>query len=74
MEKYGCKQIVDIEKMIQRFPFLPEQILEPLKEKEITISLSDLNMLLGHKDRRKKYFEPLQRVLGNFMVILRFAT
>lgn len=74
VEKYGCKQMVDIEKMIQRFPFLPEQILKPLKEKEITISISDLNKLLGHKDRRKKYYEPLQRVLGNFKVKLRFAT
>lgn len=74
VEKYGCKQIVDIEKMIQRFPFLPEQILEPQKEKEITISLSDLNKLLGHKDRRKKYYEPLQKVLGNFKVKLKFAT
>lgn len=74
VEKYGCKQIVDIEKMIQRFPFLPEQILEPLKEKEITIFLSDLNKLLGHKERRKKYYEPLQKVLGNFKVKLRFAT
>lgn len=74
VEKYGCKQIVDIEKMIQRFPFLPEQILEPLKEKEITISLSVLNKLLGHKDRRKKYYEPLQRVLGIFKVKLRFTT
>lgn len=74
VRKYGCKQIVDIEKMIQRFPFLPEQFLEPLNEMEITISLSDLNKLLGHKDRRKKYYEPLQRVLGNFKVKLRFAT
>ena len=74
MEKYGCKQIVDIEKMIQRFPFLPEQIIEPQKEKKINISVPELNDLLGYKDRRRKHYEPLQRVLEKFKVKLEIIT
>ena len=73
-EKYGGRQLCNIEKLTLRFPFLPEQIIEPQKEKKINISVPELNDLLGYKDRRRKHYEPLQRVLEKFKVKLKIIT
>ena len=73
-EKYGGRQLCNIEKLTLRFPFLPEQIIEPQKEKKINISVPELNDLLGYKDRRRKHYEPLQRVLEKFNVKLEIIT
>lgn len=65
----GKRVISQIEKMVQRFPYIPEMIVKGGKNKTITIRLKELNQLLDKK-RKKRDYNLLRTVLQKFGVYL----
>ena len=61
--------ISQIEKMVQRFPYIPEMIVKGGKNKTITIRLKELNQLLDKK-RKNRDYDLLRTVLQKFGVYL----
>lgn len=65
----GKRVISQIEKLVQRFPYIPEMIVEGGKNKTIAINLKELNQLLGKKKKKRDY-KHLITVLQEFGVCL----
>ena len=65
----GKRVISQIEKMVQRFPYIQEMIVKGGKNKTITIRLKELNQLLDKK-RKKRDYNLLRTVLQKFGVYL----
>ena len=65
----GKRVISQIEKMVQRFPYIQEMIVKGGKNKTITIRLKELNQLLDKK-RKKRDYDLLRTVLQKFGVYL----
>lgn len=65
----GKRVISQIEKLVQRFPYIPEMIVEGGKNKTITINLKELNQLLDKKKKKRDY-KHLRTVLQKFGVYL----
>ena len=65
----GKRVISQIEKLVQRFPYIPEMIVKGGKDKTVTIRLKELNQLLDKK-RKKRDYDLLRTVLQKFGVYL----
>lgn len=61
--------ISQIEKLVQRFPYISEMIIDGGKNKTITIRLKELNQLIGIKKKKRDY-RHLITVLQKFGVCL----
>ena len=65
----GKRVVSQIERLSQRFPYIPEMIVEGGKNKIIAINLKELNQLLDKKKKKRDY-KLLRAVLQKFGVCL----
>lgn len=65
----GKRVVSQIEKLVQRFPYISEMIVEGGKTRNIFINLKELNQLLNKKKKKRDY-KHLRTVLQKFGVCL----
>ncbi len=65
----GKRAISQIEKLSQRFPYLPQMIVEGNQNKTINVSLKEINNLLGKTKKRRDY-KHLISILQKFGISL----
>jgi hypothetical protein len=53
--KNGIRVIDQIERLSQRFPYIPQMIVEGNQNKTINVSLKEVNNLIGKKGKRRNY-------------------
>ena len=53
--KNGIRDIDQIERFSQRFPYIPQMIVEGNQNKTINVSLKEVNNLIGKKGKRRNY-------------------
>lgn len=66
---YGARQIETIEKLSQRFPKIIKKITGRGKSLDITLSISEMNKVIGQRRSSKKY-TPLIKILKKFGINL----
>lgn len=65
----GKRVISHIERLVQRFPYIPKKITEGGKDRTITITLKEINSILGKKKKRRDY-KLLTEILRRFGIFL----
>ena len=65
----GKRVISHIERLEQRFPYIPKKITEGGKDRTITITLKEINSILGKKKKKRDY-KLLTDILRRFGIFL----
>ena len=65
----GKRVISQIERLSQRFPYIPQMIVEGNQNKTINVSLKEVNNLIGKSKKRRDY-KHLISILQNFGIYL----
>ena len=65
----GKRVISHIERLVQRFPYIPKKITEGGKDRTITITLKEINSILGKKKKKRDY-KLLTDILRRFGIFL----
>lgn len=65
----GKRVINHIERLVQRFPYIPKKITEGGKDRTITITLKEINSILGKKKKKRDY-KLLTDILRRFGIFL----
>ena len=65
----GTRVISQIERLSQRFPYIPQMIVEGNQNKTINVSLKEVNNLIGKK-RKKRDYKLLISILQKFGISL----